>query len=435
MLHLTLGTSVLVQPRLDLSPASSAQRGQSCSSTSSTHATSSHTERSKRHARCIGQVTKYADWMQIAAHTSPRRSSRRTRTFISLTGPAGNIGDALIRRSTLDWVRGTSDELVVYVGDAPDTWLHQLAVPTDALVLRSKRSVPRWLWMLLTAPRHAVLVFEAGEVPLDRGNALREFVFLAETLIVRLKRGIVVRPPRGIRAPTFPSAWLHVRAARLSQVALWRDAGSAAIVGGRRVVPDLGFAAGVRPGRSWDERDELVVSLRGSRPHPGDAWVKAVRDTAEAAELRIRAVVQVREDEQRARELAEQLGAVFDPWGDRDAIAQEALLRERYDNARLVISDRMHVLVLAALSGAVPVELVPHPTRKIRDAFHVVGLEGVSLDSSVQDVDAMRAFLQAQLLRRGEVDEGVRRAHDELTLLEAEVRATIRAPRERPRER
>jgi len=163
--------------------------------------------------------------------------------------------------------------------------------------------------------------------------------------------------------------------------------------------------------------------------------VKAVRDTAEAAELRIRAVVQVREDEERARELADELRAVFDPWGDRDPITQEALLRERYENARLVISDRMHVLVLAALSGAVPVELVPHPTRKIRDAFHVIGLEGVSLDSSVQDVDAMRAFLQAQLLRRGEVDEGVRRAHDELTLLEAEVRATIRAPRERPRER
>ena len=364
-----------------------------------------------------------------------RRSSRPTRTFVSLTGPAGNIGDALLRRGTLNWARGTSDELVVYVGDAPDMWLRQLGVPSDAVVLRSKGSVPRWLWTMLTAQRRPVLIFEAGEVPLDRGNGLREFVFLAETLIVRAKRGVVVRPPRGIRAPTNPSAWLHARATRLSQIALWRDNWSAAIVGGGRVVPDLGFAAGVRPGRSWDERDELVVSLRGSRPHPGDAWVKAVRDTAEAAELRIRAVVQVREDEQRARELAEQLGAVFDPWGDRDAIAQEALLRERYDNARLVISDRMHVLVLAALSGAVPVELVPHPTRKIRDAFHVIGLEGVSLDSSVQDVDAMRAFLQAQLLRRGEVDEGVRRAHDELTLLEAEVRATIRAPRERPRER
>src|SRR5690606_39506561 len=98
----------------------------------------------------------------------------------------------------------------------------------DAIVLRSKRSVPRWLWLLASAPARPVLVFEAGEVPLDRGNALRELVFLAETMIVRLKRGVVVRPPRGIRAPTFPSSRLHALAARLSQVALWRDAVSAA---------------------------------------------------------------------------------------------------------------------------------------------------------------------------------------------------------------
>src|SRR5690606_41885045 len=44
----------------------------------------------------------------------------------------------------------------------------------DAIVLRSKRSVPRWLWLLASAPARPVLVFEAGEVPLDRGNARSE---------------------------------------------------------------------------------------------------------------------------------------------------------------------------------------------------------------------------------------------------------------------
>ncbi|WP_137845672.1 polysaccharide pyruvyl transferase family protein [Microbacterium sp. 2FI] len=361
--------------------------------------------------------------------TNTRRPRRPTRTFVSLTGPAGNLGDALIRRGTLDWALGTSDELVAYVGAAPDAWLQQLGIPSDALVLRSKRSVPRWLWLLITAPRHPVLVLEAGEVPLDRGNVLRELVFLAETVIVRLKRGVVVRPPRGIRAPTNPAAWLHARAARLSQIALWRDDASAAIVGGGRVAPDIGFAAGVRPGKPADEREELIVSLRGARRRPDQAWVEAVRSTAAAEGLRIRTVVQVREDESRARELADALGGVFEPWGATDAVTQENLLRERYDGARLVISDRMHVLVLAALSGAVPVELVPSPTRKITEAFAAIALDGISLDAAACDAEEIQRFLQTQLGRTGEVRERTLEAERQLAEVEAEMRATILAAR------
>lgn len=352
-----------------------------------------------------------------------------TRTFVSLTGPAGNIGDALIRRGTLDWALGTSDELIVYAGDAPDVWLRQLGVPTGTRILRSKRSVARWLWLIATAPAHPVLVFEAGEVPLDRGNALRELVFLAETLIVRLKRGVIVRPPRGIRAATNPSLWLHARAARLSQIALWRDAGSADLAGGGRVVPDIGFGAGIRLGLPDDERDELIVSLRGERPFPDAAWVSAVRDTAASAGLRIRTVVQVREDEDRAGELADALGGVFEPWGETDPVAQEEALRARYDRARLVISDRMHVLVFAALSGAVPAEVVPHPTAKISAAFDTIGLHDLTLDASASDTDRMSRFLASQLERAAEVESRVADAAQQVSDIESEIRAAIRAAR------
>jgi hypothetical protein len=272
-------------------------------------------------------------------------------------------------------------------------------------------------------------VFEAGEVPLDRGNVLRELVFLAETVLVRLKRGVVVRPPRGIRAPTNPAARLHARAAHLSQIALWRDDASAAIAGGGRVAPDIGFAAGVQIRGEENARDELIVSLRGARPLPDGAWLDAVRATAATEGLRVRTVVQVREDESRARELAELLGGAFEPWGDTDAVVQEERLRERYAGARLVVSDRMHVLVLAALEGAVPVELVPRPTGKIAAAFAAIGLRGITLDASAADADSMQRFLRAQLARRDEVREHVLDAERRLADHEAEMRATIRTAR------
>lgn len=371
----------------------------------------------------------YIDDMRRQTGGMSARALRPTRTFVSLTGPAGNLGDALIRRATLDWMRGTSDQLVIYTGAAPDVWLRQLGVPANAVVLRSKRSVPRWLWLLATAPSRPVLAFEAGEIPLGRGNVLRELVFLAETVIVRLKRGVVVRPPRGIRGATKPAVWLHARAARLSQIALWRDATSAALVGGTGLAPDIGFAAGIRPGAAWHDRDELIVSLRGTRPHPGDEWIAAVRALATAEGLRIRTVVQVREDEARSRELADQLGGEYDPWGDTDPVAQEQLLRERYDGARLVISDRMHVLVLAALSGAAPAEAVPAPTAKISDAFEAVGLTGITLDTSTADPGAITAFLSTQLTRAAEVRARVADAAHRLADIEAGVRRVIRQAR------
>lgn len=358
-----------------------------------------------------------------------RGRRRPTRTFVSLTGPEGNLGDALIRRETLRWAVGTSDELVVYTGASPDVWLRQLGVPADAVVLRSKRSVPRWLWMLATAPAKPVLVFEAGEVPLHTGNGLRELIFFFETIVVRLKRGVVVRPPRGIRAPTNPSTWLHGRAAHLSQVALWRDAASAALVASDVVVPDIGFAVGAEVAQPPGERDELVVSMRGARPMPSAAWLRAVRATADAEGLRIRTVVQVREDEDRARELAQALDAEFEPWGRTDPLTQEARLRERYARARLVISDRMHVLVLAAIDGAVPVELVPSPTEKIANAFATAGIHDITLDALHADADQMRDFLRVQLDRSDSIGEQVRAARQLLAEGEQEMRATIRAAR------
>lgn len=357
------------------------------------------------------------------------RVPRRTRTFVSLTGPAGNIGDALIRRETLGWALGTSDQLVAYTGGAPDVWLRQLNLPADAIVLRSKKSVPRWLWLLLIAPRHPVLVFEAGEIPLDRGNGLRELVFLAETLIVRLKGGVVVRPPRGIRAPSWPALAIHRLASRLSQVTLWRDGSTLATARCGRLAPDIGFSAGTRPGSPWQERSELLVSLRGARPLPDVAWLSAVREAAESAGLSIRTVVQVREDESRARELARLLGGEFEAWGDTDPLVQEERLRQRYDTAQVVVSDRMHVLVLAALSGAIPVELVPSPTQKIAKAFAAIGLHGLSVDASASDPTRMQEALRPTPERAAEVTERVRMAAATLQGVQHKIRDGVRRTR------
>jgi len=139
--------------------------------------------------------------------------------------------------------------------------------------------------------------------------------------------------------------------------------------------------------------------------------------------------VQVREDESRARELASVLGGTFEPWGDQDPVVQEARLRERYATARLVISDRMHVLLLAAVDGAALAELVPSPTDKISHAFATVGIHEITLDAEGVESATMQNFLAAQLDRvtaHGVLLEGAR---GRLVEVERQMRETIRAVR------
>ncbi|WP_394289118.1 hypothetical protein [Microbacterium sp.] len=213
----------------------------------------------------------------------------------------------------------------------------------------------------------------------------------------------------------------------MSTLSLWRDRVSHRIAGGGDLAPDIGFAAGIRTGEPDAARDELIISLRGTRPHPGVDWVDGIRATAERAGLRIRTVVQVREDEDRARTLAEELGGTYSPWGGTDPLAHEDSLRDQYDRARIVVSDRLHVLILASLSGAVPVELVPHPTAKITEAFDTIGYSRLSLDTA--DSRDIAAFMTAQLARASELRERIAAADRTLATLEATVRARIVAAR------
>lgn len=158
---------------------------------------------------------------------------------------------------------------------------------------------------------------------------------------------------------------------------------------------------------------------------PDSEWIDAVKTFAHTHSLTIRTVVQVREDEQRSQELAHALGGTFEPW-NADAVTQEATLCARYDAAQLVISDRMHVLVLAALGGAVPVELVPNPTAKISEAFAAVGLTNITADAHTADITA---FLSTQVERRAEVRDRVTAAAAQLVAVEVAMRDTIRKAR------
>jgi hypothetical protein len=334
------------------------------------------------------------------------------RVFVSLNGDFPNIGDAVIRRMALDWVR-TNEGVYAYTANAPDMWLEQVGVlPTDTL-FRSRSSFGSWAKAILTSPKRPVLVLEPGEVVLDKANLRRELGLLAIFIIVRLKRGVIILPPRAIAKPHPITTFVHKMSIRLANTVLWRDEPSMKAMRFGKSSPDIAFGLDLRVGQATSERGTLMVTMRGRRAMQAPAWHDAIVRFAAEENLSIITFAQVRDDEDRAAELALRLGGTHLRWVDND-LAHEALLREAYDKARYVISDRLHVLIISSLSGAAPVELASKPAAKIATHFARIGVHDVSMDTTHESEDAIVGFLKTRSVQTPEVLKHVRAAHESI---------------------
>lgn len=350
--------------------------------------------------------------------------------FIVSTGVSGNLGDAVIRREVLDWVRDLG-EVHAYVGNTTEGWIDEIGFRSEERVYRANER-KRWFTRLLIGRGRRILVFDPGEVPLGWAHLRSEIIFLLVTVVLRLRGGIVIRPPRAVGSYTAPVLWLYRASCSLSQVSLLRTQAAKDLVRTGILTPDTAFhvSAGSSRERLADAsrlRPHLLVSLRGARSVPNDGWVEGVREFAESAGLEIHCISQVDEDEVRGADLAGLLGAgvIFDAWNGRSDSQQEQFVRARYRDARMVISDRLHVLILAALAGAVPAEVVDAPRPKVADHFSLIGYHDVSLDASTATPEMVVSFLSSQLPRRAELTERLTAAYAELDLQVQRIRRLV----------
>ena len=305
-----------------------------------------------------------------------------TDVFIVLTGAYGNVGDGVIRRRVLQWVRGAG-EIHAYVGNAPEDWVEQLGLNGDVEIYSAARSW-KWVRTLMFGRGRRALVFDPGQVPLGKGARRAEAYYLALTLWTRLRGGVVIRPPRAFAGTLDPVAFrLHRAGARASNVALWRTPRCETAIGVGEFCPDTAFQEPFEAGSPMVERKRIVVSMRGKRALPSAAWFDSVKKLAVHSGGDVLILSQVREDEVRSNEITERLrisgvGADMLEWGENSDLEQEDVVRAEYARARFVVSDRLHVLILAAKAGAIPLEYTDHHPSKADEHFAAIGYRGVS---------------------------------------------------------
>ena len=160
---------------------------------------------------------------------------------------------------------------------------------------------------------------------------------------------------------------------------------------------------------------------------PGQAWLEGVRAFCGEIGLRPLVVTQVGRDAERNRELAGLLNAGLIDWKNEPHAVQERRLRAVYEKSALVLSDRLHVLILAFTEGAVPLCMLDRPEDKIGRHFDAVGYTGTSIDVSELSAEQVAQRLMVAMGRQAEAEAARTRATEMIAEVGRELRELVRS--------
>lgn len=279
--------------------------------------------------------------------------------FASAMGQYDNVGDTVLRRPFLRALRQLGP-LNVFVGTRPDEYLSGLGLDGTERLYRDSSSWRRAVRKSMAGGR-ALYAFNAGEIEATRPYAAH-YIRLAPLLAInRLRGGNAVHVGLGVRATT---RWVPaVRSTlRLCDEVTWRDRYSESIMDVGGYAPDWAFAEGasdedLRARTNSVGCDTLVVAPRYNGKALSGAWAADVSRAASSLGLQIVVVAQIGRDNPVAEALASEMGGEAVLWEGADHATHEQKLRATYSQARVVVSERLHALVIGATEGAVPVAI------------------------------------------------------------------------------
>lgn len=353
-------------------------------------------------------ASKYA--AAAASLMRPRDTPQRLRSyFINPSGQRDNLGDSVLRRPYLEHLR-TLGTLHVYAG-TNDSYISGLGLKPADIVYRSRRT---WLQALIrnSVRRTVSYAINAGEIVLDRRYLAITAWQLPVSALVRAAGGSILALGIATRSqPRFATPALKATLSLATRIA-WRDP-SSGVIRRESVMPDWAFALSPQSSVSRSglaERDVLAIGFRSDRPALNEDEKFALVSLAEELSLRIVVVTQVERDEAANSILARDIGAETLAWPPgRTHAEQERSVRELYGRARLVISDRIHALIIGATEHALPVGYSTTSDEKIARTFAPVLRQRISTDRHHGASDELRTTVARVLATEtailGQIDQ------------------------------
>lgn len=340
--------------------------------------------------------------------------------FVPVVGQYENIGDVVLRRELVEWLEGMG-EMHAYVGRSPLSYDEALDLPGDVVTYRG---VGGWARALLTSVVRGdaiAYVYKPGEIQLTWRGLKEHIGMLPLVVATRARGGLVIRVGAGSRNFDKLPTVLFRSTLGLSNYTMWRDVRTADELGRGGVMPDLGFGQTEETEVVGAVRDRLTVTMRGDRTPPSATWREAIAGAADELGLRLTIVTQVERDERLSEELASEWHGDYVRWEGRSHREQEREIRRVFAESALVVSDRLHALIVAISEGAGVASITDSPTDKIERHFAAAGIPIVVFDTRDRSAEDIRASI-AEAHHAPSQQAALRGAVEQL----AEVRAAVR---------
>ena len=356
----------------------------------------------------------------------------RGKIFVEAIAQYENIGDSVLRRRYLNVLRRFGD-LHVLVGGHPG-YISGLELDPADVCYERRRQWAGALWGCMLTGQRICIATNSGETTifLLRPQKTWWLLFLNKLFGGRnILCGVGLRqldPPRmtytqKVMANCYLSAYHYIS---------WRDADSRQWMGGRgHVHPDWAFAEGqsddqlLKPDFS---RRHMAISLRGDRPFPGAEWLMALKTIAAAKGLGLIAIAQVGRDEKYARRIADLLNCRHVAWTDPGLMnrKRESVVRGIYRESAMVVSDRLHALILGLTEGALPLGFATESAEKSERALATIGIHGVCYNTAHASTDGFIRSVNSLFEKRANFPAKVPGARRQLEALELDLQDLIR---------
>lgn len=302
----------------------------------------------------------------------------------------------------------------VYVGAAPQDYVSSLQLPAGTVVYHDPR---KWLLQAIRSLMRvhgAVLIANPGEISSTRIELRNGIILASLSLLARIFSNPIYRLGIGTRDHKSPFIWGHALSVRLASKNIWRDALSREIFRRGTVAPDWAFA--LDPSEGAKTRDLVCISYRGDKKLPKQQALTELQGWCDRQGFELVVVSQVKRDVSSHEELAQLLG-VRHVHPDSPTLDEfERIAREAYSRSALVLSNRIHVLILAAVEGASLGGVLGHPDVKVERTFRGAGIPfPVHTDS--QPGDSLSDYLDGVLAQSPKVSEQLGTARSQLKKL------------------
>ncbi|TFD83904.1 polysaccharide pyruvyl transferase family protein [Cryobacterium lactosi] len=288
---------------------------------------------------------------------------RRRILFCSVSAQWDNLGDIEIRQTLVDWVSEGERSVTVFVGTMPQSYIDAFAFSSNVRVVRSPIKFQVLLLRAILA-RRASIAFAPGPQLLGTQPKIlaKTLANFANVTLVRLSGGHAIAVGRALRGSGRLAK--AIERALVNKFAIYtvRDnASSSALGSALEMQPDLAFA---HSGFASARKGLALISLRGDRKVDRE-MVKTAVEVLKGAGYDVKFVTQVKRDDNQHSELAYEFGLDAILWGSKSHLDQFDTIRAAYAEADIVISNRLHALILGIQHGAFPVAVVEPSADKL----------------------------------------------------------------------